>query len=167
MEPRFWHIASIYAFLYAGGGFVGIFLPLLFQDIGFSQLQIGLIAATAPIAAMVGAPVLGALSDWARRRRKAIIVTSLLTSWTLYLTLPFVGLYCSVDDAFAVSISAIALASAIGVASGSLLDAIAVESVKQNECVLLFLGFCPGVNGVVLNFLGMDGLGYLARWDMV
>lgn len=162
MIPQFGILAATYAFLYAGGGFVGIFLPLLFQDMGLSPLQIGLIAAVGPISSMIGAPLLGMLADRARSRRKLFIVMSMLCSWALYLLLPFAALYVSVrsvDDAFAISISAIALASAIGVASGSLLDAIAVESLEQNSYGRLRLfgavgyGVAAGFAGVVMQIL--------------
>jgi hypothetical protein len=61
-------LSLIYAFLYMvrealhfhlnltawqGGGFVGIFMPILFKKMGLSMLQIGIIAAASPVAAMV------------------------------------------------------------------------------------------------------------------
>jgi MFS family permease len=45
------------------GGFVTIFLPIFFSEMGFSSFEIGLINTLSPLAVMCGSPVWGAIAD--------------------------------------------------------------------------------------------------------
>jgi MFS family permease len=65
-------LALIYAFTYAGGGFVGIFIPVLLELAGLSSLQVGLVAASSPVAGVIGVIVLGWLFDRKKTWRKQV-----------------------------------------------------------------------------------------------
>ena len=56
-------IKALYFFYYAGYGLYTAYITLYYHSIGMNGVQIGWIAATAPLAAMLGAPVWGLLND--------------------------------------------------------------------------------------------------------
>ncbi|MHA0858323.1 MFS transporter [Paenibacillus sp. CMAA1364] len=66
-----------YVFIYAGNAVYGTFLPLYFQDIGYSALQIGTLLSLGPFVAILAQPLWGALGD--RAQTKNSILLFLLT----------------------------------------------------------------------------------------
>ncbi|NIK75299.1 PPP family 3-phenylpropionic acid transporter [Paenibacillus castaneae] len=63
-----------YVFIYAGNAVYGTFLPLYFQDIGFSALQIGTLLSFGPFVAILAQPLWGALGDRARTKNFILLI---------------------------------------------------------------------------------------------
>ena len=59
----------LYVFRCSVSGFVTIYLPIFFKDMGFNSFEIGLISTLSPLAVMVGSPVWGAIADPKEGRR--------------------------------------------------------------------------------------------------
>jgi hypothetical protein len=76
--------------------------------------------------------LLGWLFDRKQTWRKQLYVLSTVISFAFYCCIP-AGVLFLETDAFAMTIVCVMLAAAISSASGNLLDAIAVETTKQNE----------------------------------
>jgi len=66
-----------YVFIYAAHAIYNTFLPLYFDDIGFSSMQIGTILSLGPFVAMLAQPLWGALSD--RSKTKNMILLLLIS----------------------------------------------------------------------------------------
>src|SRR5690606_14666268 len=63
-----------YVFIYAAHAIYNTFLPLYFDDIGFSSLQIGTILSLGPFVAMLAQPIWGALSDRAKTKNLILLL---------------------------------------------------------------------------------------------
>ncbi len=156
-------LALIYAFTYAGGGFVAIFIPVLLKLAGLGPLEVGLVSASSPIAAILGVIVLGWLFDRNKEWRKVLYIVSMCVSFAFFCCIPVAVLFLR-TNAFALSIVSVMLAASLNAAAGTLLDAIAVETTKQNEYGRLRLfgalgyGLGAGVVGLLLFFINpVDG----------
>ncbi|WP_438351080.1 MFS transporter [Paenibacillus sp. FA6] len=62
-----------YVFIYAGNAVYGTFLPLYFQDIGYSALQIGTLLSLGPFVAILAQPLWGALGDRAKTKNSILL----------------------------------------------------------------------------------------------
>jgi MFS family permease len=148
-------LCVIYTFIYAGGGTVGVFMPVLLSMAGLSPEQVGLVSASSPIAGIFGVLLLGWLFDRKREWRKRIYVAASACAFAVYLTVPLVVILLPAH-AFSLCIVAVMLAAAISSAAGTLLDAISIEATQQNEYGRLRLfgavgyGLAAGVMGVIL-----------------
>src|SRR5690606_12080279 len=63
-----------YFFIYAAHAIYNTFLPLYFDDIGFSSVQIGTILSLGPFIAMLAQPIWGALSDRAKTKNRILLI---------------------------------------------------------------------------------------------
>lgn len=63
-----------YVFIYAGNAVYGTFLPLYFQDIGFTAIQIGTLLSLGPFVAIIAQPIWGALGDRARTKNLILLI---------------------------------------------------------------------------------------------
>lgn len=154
-------LSLIYAFIFAGGGFVGIFLPILFSVAGVTSRNVGIISAAAPIAGIIGAPLLGLVFDRRRQWRKQLYVVSSCVSFAFYLTIPcWMLLLPTTFPRVYPLVTCVMMASAISSASGVLLEALAVESVQQNQYGKLRLfgamgyGVGAAIESIVLLIMG-------------
>ncbi len=161
-------LCVVYAASFAGGGFVGIFMPVLLSLAGLDQEEVGLVAASSPVAGILGVVLLGWLFDKKRAWRKGLYVAASAASFAVYLTVPVVVLLVQ-SHAFSLTVIAVMLAAALSSSAGVLLDAIAVETTKQNEYGKLRLfgavgyGIGAAVMGVIL-YLANPEKKSLAMW---
>ncbi|MFD2116583.1 MFS transporter [Paenibacillus yanchengensis] len=63
-----------YIFVYGGQAIYNTFLPLYFDDIGFSTIQIGMILSIGPFVAMLAQPLWGMLSDRSTSKNKVLYI---------------------------------------------------------------------------------------------
>ncbi len=125
-------ICFVFVFLYAGGGFVGVFLPLMFLQAGLNDDQIGIISSTLPLAQIAGVVLLGVLFDRRVAWRKPLFAGAMVLSACFYVALPLVILLDRAN-AFAPAIVFAVCAWAINAAAVTLMDAMAVERTLQNQ----------------------------------
>lgn len=74
MKPTLRYFFLFYVFIYATQAIYNTFLPLYFDDIGFSSTQIGTILSLGPFVAMLAQPIWGALSDRARTKNFILLL---------------------------------------------------------------------------------------------
>ncbi|MEF2245995.1 MULTISPECIES: MFS transporter [unclassified Paenibacillus] len=63
-----------YIFIYAGHAIYSTFVPVYFNDIGFTPMQIGTILSFGPFIAMLAQPFWGAMSDRARSKNMILLL---------------------------------------------------------------------------------------------
>src|SRR5204862_4511893 len=63
--------------LFAGVAFIAPFQVLYYQRLGFSGMEIGLLAGLAPLVTLFGAPLWTGLADATRRHRRLMSLTLL------------------------------------------------------------------------------------------
>ncbi|TJY43573.1 MFS transporter [Cohnella pontilimi] len=63
-----------YFFIYMGNAVYGTFIPLYFQNIGFTQSQIGTLLSIGPLVAILAQPVWGTVSDRARTKNSVLLL---------------------------------------------------------------------------------------------
>lgn len=63
-----------YVFIYAGNAVYGTFLPVYFQDIGFSAIQIGTLLSLGPFVAILAQPLWGSLGDRAKTKNIVLLI---------------------------------------------------------------------------------------------
>ena len=124
----------VYFFSAQGPAYVGLFLPLIFDKVGTSSLRIGVIHAVGPVSSVVISPILCIWFDRRKDLRKALYLVSSLVGNTVYCSVPFLYLYAPEKLAFPFILVALIFQNGVGGAVVTLLDAISVEAVKQNEC---------------------------------
>jgi PPP family 3-phenylpropionic acid transporter len=81
--------AGIQWFFWSGFGLIFAFLAAYYQDIGFSNIEIGLVMALVSAANIVGQPILGMVADRlgsAGRVLQIALIASVLLALALYLT---------------------------------------------------------------------------------
>lgn len=137
----------LYAFQCAIGGFIGIFLPIFFSQIGLSKFDIGIIQALSPVFGMLGSPLWGALADSGRGRRKKIMLGLSFFSLLFYGALVPIALWAPTNTQFALTLAVCCVSTFAGGSVGSLLDAIVVEQVPKNAYGRLRLWCAVGYGG--------------------
>ncbi|MDB4865713.1 MAG: transporter [Cohnella sp.] len=63
-----------YFFIYMSNAVYGTFIPLYFQNIGFSQPQIGTLLSVGPLVAILAQPVWGTVSDRAKTKNSVLLL---------------------------------------------------------------------------------------------
>jgi MFS transporter, PPP family, 3-phenylpropionic acid transporter len=86
---------SFYYLIFSGVAFIGPFIVLFYQSLGFSGAQIGLLTGLTPLIAMVGAPFWSGLADASQRHRRIMNITLLVTMTTM-LVFPFLRAFAPV-----------------------------------------------------------------------
>ncbi|RAP75956.1 MFS transporter [Paenibacillus montanisoli] len=74
-----------YVFVYMGNAVYGTFIPLYFQDAGFTQSQIGTLLGLGPLIAILAQPVWGLFSDRARTKNSILLLLITGTGITVLL----------------------------------------------------------------------------------
>jgi MFS transporter, PPP family, 3-phenylpropionic acid transporter len=86
---------SFYFLLFSGIAFIGPFIVLFYQNLGFSGAQIGLMTGLTPLVAMVGAPFWTGVAD-ATQRHRWIMGIALLAATASMLIVPFLTAFLPV-----------------------------------------------------------------------
>jgi PPP family 3-phenylpropionic acid transporter len=63
-----------YFFIYMSNAVYGTFIPLYFQDAGFTQTEIGTLLSVGPMVAILAQPVWGTLSDRAKTKNRILLL---------------------------------------------------------------------------------------------
>ncbi|MCF2940785.1 MFS transporter [Paenibacillus alkaliterrae] len=74
MKINLYYFVLFYVFIYAGNAVYGTFLPVYFQDIGFTSLQIGTLLSLGPLVAILAQPIWGAFGDKAKIKNHILYV---------------------------------------------------------------------------------------------
>jgi MFS family permease len=80
--------ALLYVFRCSVGGFVTIFLPIFFKEMGFNSFEIGLISTLSPLSVMFGSPVWGALAD-SKEGRRVFQYSDISTTIVIFLEISY------------------------------------------------------------------------------
>jgi len=86
---------GFYFWQFAGVAFLGPFLVLYYQSLGFSGPQIGLLAAISPLLTLICAPLWVALAD-ATRRHRLVLTLTLLAAGLIELIFPYLRAFVAV-----------------------------------------------------------------------
>lgn len=121
----------LYLFQCAIGGFISIFLPIFFEQIGLTPFEIGLISALSPVAAMLGSPLWGGIADAGVGRKKIMIGLS-FSSLLCYGGLIPIALLAPRSIQFPLTLCVCCGSNFAGGSVASLLDAIVVDQVPKN-----------------------------------
>jgi MFS family permease len=124
--------ALLYLFQCAIGGFITIFMPIFFSQVGLGDFEISIINALSPVAGMLGSPLWGALADSGKGRRKKIMIGLSLASLMSAVALVPIGLLAPAGTQFALTLFVCCVSTFAGGSIGSLLDGIVVEQVPKN-----------------------------------
>lgn len=114
------------------GGFVTIFLPIFFAEMGFSSFEIGLINTLSPLAVMCGSPVWGAIADSREGIRKYLMIGLSSFSLACLLSLVMTGLFVPREYRFYCVLTAICLNQFGAGSISSLMDSLVVEILPKN-----------------------------------
>lgn len=74
MPIQLTYFLFFYFFIYMGNAVYGTFIPLYFQDIGFTPSQIGTLLGIGPLVAILAQPVWGTVSDRARTKNRVLLL---------------------------------------------------------------------------------------------
>lgn len=74
LNTRLYIFVLFYVFLYAGNAVYGTFIPIYFQDIGFTSIQIGSLLSLGPFVAMLAQPFWGAVGDRAKSKNTVLLI---------------------------------------------------------------------------------------------
>lgn len=74
MSIRLSSIVLFYFFIYMNNAVYGTFVPVYFEDVGFSNTQIGLLLSVGPLVAVLAQPIWGTLSDRARTKNSVLLL---------------------------------------------------------------------------------------------
>ena len=148
-------LSLIYAFNCMSGGFVTIFLPVIYAnqssvERNLSDFQIGIISFATPLVSLLGSPLLGFIADRKRNWRKALCMIALFLGAIFQAAIPFFGLYAPSDSLFPMYLTLSTLSSFFNIGGGSVLDAVAVEVCSQNSYGRLRLWCAVGYGGAAL-----------------
>jgi MFS transporter, PPP family, 3-phenylpropionic acid transporter len=86
---------SFYFLLFSGIAFIGPFIVLFYQSLGFSGAQIGLLTGLTPLVAMVGAPFWTGVAD-ATQKHRWIMGVALLAASASMLIVPYLTAFLPV-----------------------------------------------------------------------
>jgi MFS transporter, PPP family, 3-phenylpropionic acid transporter len=86
---------SFYYLLFSGIAFIGPFIVLFYQSLGFTGTQIGLMTGLTPLVAMVGAPFWTGVAD-ATQRHRWIMGIALLAAMASMLIVPYLTAFLPV-----------------------------------------------------------------------
>lgn len=139
-------VSLLFAGQFAGLGIFLPFFPIFLSDHGFSEVDIGLLLAAPMITRVVCVPFLTAIADKSGRRRKAILIYSLISA------LAFAGLYF-IDDFWAVFLILV-LASACWTTLTPLSDAYAGDVVATEKADYGKMRLWGSVAFIAATFLG-------------
>ncbi|CAM3615450.1 MFS transporter [Marinicrinis lubricantis] len=87
MPVNLYTFLLFYVVIYMGNAIYGTFIPVYFDDIGFSESQIGTLLSLGPLVAILAQPVWGTLGDRAKTKN-AILKILILGSGTAMLLYP-------------------------------------------------------------------------------
>lgn len=148
---------ALMAFRCAIGGFITIFLPVFFDQMGLDDLQIGIISTISPIGSVIGTPLWGAIADSGRGRRKKLMIILACCSWLTFASFVPISLLAPQKARFWLCIVAVCFNSFATISS--LLDGLVVDQVPKNEYGRLRLwcavgyGTAAGLIGVGMYFV--------------
>lgn len=74
MSNRLHSIILFYFFIYMNNAVYGTFVPVYFENIGFTNTQIGLLLSIGPLAAILAQPLWGTVSDRARTKNSVLVL---------------------------------------------------------------------------------------------
>ncbi|WP_407083045.1 MFS transporter [Paenibacillus aurantius] len=74
MPVNLGYFLFFYVFIYMSNAVYGTFIPLYFQDVGFTQSQIGTLLSLGPLVAVLAQPVWGTFSDRARTKNGILLL---------------------------------------------------------------------------------------------
>jgi MFS transporter, PPP family, 3-phenylpropionic acid transporter len=83
---------AFYLLIFGSVAFVGPFIVLFYQGLGFSGAQIGILTGVTPLISLVGAPLLTGIAD-ATHRHNRVMSTALLAAITAMLIFPLMRLF--------------------------------------------------------------------------
>lgn len=74
MQIRLTSVVLFYFFIYMNNAVYGTFVPVYFEDIGFTHTQIGLLLSIGPLIAILAQPLWGTVTDRARTKNSVLLV---------------------------------------------------------------------------------------------
>lgn len=156
---------ALFLFRCAIGGFIDIYLPKFWNDIGLTPVQIGTIGSFGLAAGVLSSPILGGIVDASREWRKRFLIGLTVVGFLTYASLIPIALLPS-DALFVVALAVCTLNQFAGASVTSLLDAIVVGLVPQNAYGKLRLwcsvGYGASAGAVGLITILVEGQGNTA-----